>query len=80
MAQKEQPPRIRLSKIEFELIKATREKNETRVLCIGDLHEPFCLDGYLDFCIEIYNKHNCNKEYLLVMLLIIIIRLITKQM
>ena len=61
MIKKEQPPRIRLSNSEFQLIKATREKNETRVLCIGDLHEPFCLDGYLDFCIEIYNKHNCNK-------------------
>lgn len=36
-------------------------KNESRVLVIGDQHEPFCLDGYLDFCIETYNKFNCNK-------------------
>jgi hypothetical protein len=32
-----------------------------RVLVIGDLHEPFCLDGYLDFCIEQKEKFNCNK-------------------
>jgi len=34
---------------------------ENRVLVIGDLHEPFCLDGYLEFCKETYNKYNCNK-------------------
>ena len=34
---------------------------ESRVLVIGDLHEPFCLDGYLEFCKETYNKYNCNK-------------------
>lgn len=34
---------------------------ENRVLIIGDLHEPFCLDGYLDFCKETYLKYNCNK-------------------
>ena len=32
-----------------------------RVLVIGDLHEPFCLDGYLEHCIDVYNKYNCNK-------------------
>ena len=36
-------------------------KKETRVLVIGDLHEPFCLDGYLEFCLETYRKYNCNK-------------------
>lgn len=36
-------------------------KVENRVLVIGDLHEPFCLDGYLDFCKETYQKYNCNK-------------------
>ena len=34
---------------------------ENRVLVIGDLHEPFCLDGYLEFCKEQYILHNCNK-------------------
>ena len=36
-------------------------KNENRILVIGDLHEPFCLEGYLDFCKETYSKWNCNK-------------------
>jgi metallophosphoesterase superfamily enzyme len=36
-------------------------KSETRVLVIGDLHEPFCLDGYLEFCKEQYLVNNCNK-------------------
>ena len=36
-------------------------KNETRVLTIGDLHEPFCLDAYLKHCKEVYAKHNCNR-------------------
>ena len=36
-------------------------KVENRVLVIGDLHEPFCLDGYLKFCKEQYSIHNCNK-------------------
>ena len=36
-------------------------KQEQRILVIGDLHEPFCLDGYLAHCIETYKKHNCNK-------------------
>ena len=36
-------------------------KVENRVLVIGDLHEPFCLDGYLDFCKEQYAINNCNR-------------------
>ena len=36
-------------------------KDENRVLVIGDLHEPFCLDGYFEFCVDTYNKYNCNK-------------------
>lgn len=31
-----------------------------RVLCIGDLHCPFDLDGYLDFCLSVYQKHDCD--------------------
>ena len=36
-------------------------KDENRVLVIGDLHEPFCLDGYLDFCKDVYQKYLINK-------------------
>tara|TARA_R100001594_G_scaffold11334_2_gene25785 strand:+ start:1636 stop:2277 length:642 start_codon:yes stop_codon:yes gene_type:complete len=31
------------------------------VLVIGDLHEPFCLDEYLDFCKQQYDKYGCNQ-------------------
>lgn len=31
-----------------------------RILAIGDLHEPFCLDGYLEFCKETFKKYDCN--------------------
>ncbi|QDP63639.1 MAG: hypothetical protein Unbinned3987contig1001_15 [Prokaryotic dsDNA virus sp.] len=31
------------------------------LLCIGDLHEPFSLDSYLEFCISKYNEFNCTE-------------------
>ena len=31
------------------------------VLVIGDIHEPFCKDGYLEFCIETYKKYKCTR-------------------
>ena len=37
-------------------------QNECRnVLVIGDLHEPFCLDEYLDWCIEQYETYSCTQ-------------------
>ena len=33
----------------------------SKVLIIGDIHEPFCLDGYLQHCKNQYNLFNCNK-------------------
>jgi metallophosphoesterase superfamily enzyme len=33
----------------------------SRVLVIGDLHEPFCLNGYLAHCKQVYKRFNCNK-------------------
>jgi hypothetical protein len=54
----EQRPRLKGNRLAaFENI----TKDENRVLVIGDLHEPFCLKGYLRFCKETYAKHNCNK-------------------
>jgi metallophosphoesterase superfamily enzyme len=35
-------------------------KEESRVLVIGDPHEPFCKKNYRKFCKETYNKYNCN--------------------
>tara|TARA_R100000935_G_scaffold36522_1_gene57533 strand:- start:23267 stop:24016 length:750 start_codon:yes stop_codon:yes gene_type:complete len=36
-------------------------KEERRILVIGDLHLPFTLPGYLDFCKEAYSNWNCNQ-------------------
>tara|TARA_R100000388_G_scaffold90086_1_gene71262 strand:+ start:63 stop:734 length:672 start_codon:yes stop_codon:yes gene_type:complete len=38
-----------------------RETETRNILVIGDLHEPFCLDGYLEFCVEQYKTYNCNQ-------------------
>ena len=52
--------RPRLTKGLNKLVKSLKDKSN-RVLIVGDPHEPFCLDGYLDFCKEQYYKFNCNK-------------------
>ena len=36
-------------------------KQEDRILVIGDLHLPFCLDGYLEHCKKVYSDNNLNK-------------------
>ena len=36
-------------------------KEKSNVLIIGDIHEPFCLDSYIDFCKEQYIEFNCDK-------------------
>ena len=53
--------RYRLKPQEIEVIKKMRESEARNILVIGDLHEPFCLDGYLDFCIKQYETYNCNQ-------------------
>mgnify|MGYP003645616187 FL=1 len=53
--------RLRLTKEEHDYIKNNRKKSIRNILCIGDLHEPFCLDSYLDFCIDKYNQFQCNE-------------------
>ncbi len=37
--------------------------NEKRLLVVGDIHEPFCQPGYLQFCVETYQKYNCNAVH-----------------
>jgi len=53
--------RYRLKPDEEALLQNYRKHKVNNVLVIGDLHEPFCLDGYLDFCIEQYQEHGCNE-------------------
>jgi predicted phosphodiesterase len=36
-------------------------QKERRILIVGDIHAPFSLDGYLDFCKETYAIYNCNQ-------------------
>ena len=36
-------------------------KEENRILVIGDIHAPFVLKGYLEFCKEVYANYNCNQ-------------------
>lgn len=43
----------------LDIVKVSNEKEV--VLVIGDIHEPFSLDGYLEFCVEQYNLNNCTK-------------------
>jgi len=53
-------PRPRLTPRQFKAVKHLQKK-ERRILVIGDLHCPFELDGYLDFCLETYEAHYCNQ-------------------
>lgn len=50
--------RPRVSKEEYEFLLQFRKGNGRNVLAIGDLHEPFTLDGYLEFNLELANKYN----------------------
>ena len=55
---KESRPRLRGNVLKaYNAITA----EESRVLVIGDLHEPFCLDSYLKHCKDTYAKYNCNQ-------------------
>ncbi|MCR9252303.1 MAG: metallophosphoesterase [bacterium] len=46
---------------EWRIWKQTRDHGEDRnVLIIGDPHEPFCLEGYPEFCKEQAVKYGCN--------------------
>ena len=36
------------------------KSKKKRILVIGDLHEPFCLDGYLKFCKKTYRDYYCD--------------------
>ena len=53
--------RFRLKPHEITVLQKMRSEQSRNILVIGDLHEPFCLDGYLDFCKEQYEKFNCNQ-------------------
>lgn len=35
--------------------------NERRILVVGDIHLPFEKEGYLQHCVDTYERFNCNK-------------------
>ena len=51
--------RPRLSEKQFHIIK--QYKKDRNILVIGDLHEPFCLDDYLEFNVNLYEQYYCNE-------------------
>ena len=57
----ERSNRYRLKPNEIKVIQKLREQEVSNVLVIGDLHEPFCLDSYLDWCKEQYYTYNCTE-------------------
>lgn len=58
--------RPRLTNEEYDLIlKRRQSQSDSRVLVIGDLHEPFCLDGYLEHCKVQYDEYECNEVVLI---------------
>lgn len=57
----ERSNRYRLKPNEIKVIQKLRKQEVSNVLVIGDLHEPFCLDFYLDWCIEQYYTYNCTE-------------------
>ena len=52
--------RPRLSPQLYKALESLRAK-ERRILVIGDLHCPFCKTGYLQHCIDTYDRFNCNQ-------------------
>ena len=53
--------RPRLNFEEMALIMKTREeREERRILVVGDLHAPFTKQGYLDHCVEVKEKYRTN--------------------
>ena len=52
--------RYRLKEHEIKVIENLRKHETRNVLVIGDLHEPFCLKQYLNFCVLQYEKYNCS--------------------
>ena len=57
----ERSNRYRLKPNEIKILQKLREQEKSNVLVIGDLHEPFCLDSYLDWCKEQYEVYNCTE-------------------
>lgn len=40
--------------------RALKKRNTKNILVVGDLHEPFCKQTYLDFCVDTYKSYDCT--------------------
>jgi len=50
-----------LTKVDKYLNRLEQERKiNNNVLVIGDIHEPFCKEGYLEFCVEQQKRFNCG--------------------
>ncbi|QDP64601.1 MAG: hypothetical protein GOVbin2006_12 [Prokaryotic dsDNA virus sp.] len=61
MEKKRSNNRYRLKPNEILALQKIRANDIRNVLVIGDLHEPFCLDEYLDWCKKQYDLFQCNQ-------------------
>lgn len=44
-----------------ELREAKKRQESGNILIVGDKHAPFILEGYLEFCQNLYKKHDCSR-------------------
>lgn len=53
---------VKYKKLDFRsnLVNRRFKGDPNNILVIGDLHEPFCLDDYLEFCKKIQLQENCG--------------------
>ena len=56
--------RPRVTPQQLKALESLRRK-ERRILVIGDLHCPFEKEGYFEFCLETYDRFNCNQVLLI---------------
>ena len=52
--------RPRVTPQQLKALESLRRK-ERRTIVIGDLHCPFEKSGYFEFCLETYDRFNCNQ-------------------
>ena len=50
---------VHVPKLEIEK-SSTVTKHVHNILCIPDLHQPFELEGFIEFCVALYYKYHCT--------------------
>ena len=60
--------RPRLTQSEYYALKEYRNQTNN-ILVIPDIHAPFCLPDYLDFCKDVEIRYNCSQVVFLFFLI-----------